>query len=177
MGNAGGGARRDAARPTGATVGRLRAVNVAGLLYGGIVCAATIAVASGHADRGGTVVGVVAGVLLTYWLAHVYVRALSDRVGTGSAALTHHVRRAFAHESTVLVGGIPALVVFSVEVLVGIDVEVAGDVALWFSVVLLAGIGYLAAHDAGLRGRALAGETALAGLFGVVAVLLKSLLH
>jgi hypothetical protein len=177
MGDAAGDARRRSARPTGATVGRLRAVNVAGLLYGGIVCAATIAVASGHADRGGTVVGVVAAVLLTYWLAHVYVRALADRVGAGSAGLTHHLRRAFAHESTVLLGGVPALVVFSVEVLVGIEVAAAGSVALWFSVVLLACIGYLAAYDAGLRGRSLAAETALAGLFGVVAVLLKSLLH
>lgn len=160
-----------------AAVDRLAATNVAGLLYGGIVSAATIAVVAGHAQRGVAVVAAVAAVLFTYWLAHVYVRALSDRLTTPASALAHHLRRAFRHEATVLLGGLPALVLFTVEVLLGLQVGVAGSIALWFSVVLLGTVGYLAAHGAGLRGGALALETCVAALFGVAAVALKGLLH
>lgn len=156
---------------------RLTSTNAAGLLYGGIVTAATIAVASAHSERGLLVLVAVGGALVTYWLAHVYVRALTDRLAAGGLRLPHHLRHAAGHESTVLLGGLPALVIFTVEVAIGIDVGTAGVVALWVSVFLLAGVGYLAAHAAGMRGRALAGETAVAGLFGVFAVLLKSLLH
>ena len=161
----------------GAVVERLARGNAAGLLYGGVVAAASVAVVSSHAERGLPVLVGVSGVLVTYWLAHVYVQALTDRLAGTGPGLTHHLRRAFRHESSVLVGGVPALVLFSVEVLLGVPVGTAGDVALWFSVLLLAAVGYLAAHSAGLRGRALAAETGVAALFGVAAVALKSLLH
>ena len=52
----------------------------------------------------------------------------------------------------------------------GIDVGVAGTLALWFSVALLAAFGGLAAHAAGLRGRQLVLETFVGALFGVAAL-------
>ena len=50
-------------------------------------------------------------------------------------------------------------------------------VAAYFSVVILAAVGYLGAHQAGLRGRAMLLEVAGAASFGVVIVIAKTFLH
>ena len=48
---------------------------------------------------------------------------------------------------------------------------------MYFSVVLLALVGYLGAHPAGLRGRAMLLEVGGAASFGVLIVIMKALLH
>jgi hypothetical protein len=77
----------------------------------------------------------------------------------------------------VLKGGVPAIAVYAVSEVFGADVETAAIVAAYFSVVLLAAVGYLGAHQAGVRGRAMLLEVGGAASFGVVIVIAKSLLH
>ncbi len=71
----------------------------------------------------------------------------------------------------------PAIVVYSVGYLLGLDKPDAAALAAYFTVGLLMVVGYLGAHAAGLRGRIVVGEVAAAAFFGVLIVIGKSLLH
>ena len=87
------------------------------------------------------------------------------------------LRTASAHESSVLKGGAPAILVYVVASLAGAEIDSAAAVAVYFTVFLLAGVGYLGAHQAGLRGRAVLLEVAGAASFGLLIVAAKTLLH
>jgi hypothetical protein len=148
-----------------------------GLLYGAIVTASVLAVVSAHDDDSQRVVITTAVFLVVYWMAHVYISTLSTQFGGDSRAFLARLAAAAQHETGVLKGGVPALVVYLVAYLVGGDVSDAAAVAVYFSVVLLMVFGYLGAHRAGLRGRAMLGEVAAGAFFGVLIVVGKSLLH
>ncbi len=148
-----------------------------GLLYGAIVTAAVLAAVSAHDDDSTRVVLTTAVFLVVYWMAHIYISTLSTQFGGDSRVFLPRLAEAARHETGVLKGGLPALVVYVVSYLVGGDVSDAATVAVSFSVVLLMGFGYLGAHRAGLRGRAMLGEVAAGAFFGVLIVIGKSLLH
>jgi hypothetical protein len=148
-----------------------------GLLYGAIVTAAVLAAVSAHDDDSKRVVLTTAVFLVVYWMAHVYISALSTQFGGDSRFFFPRLATAARHETGVLKGGIPALVVYLIAYLLGGDVSDAAAVAVYFSVVLLMVFGYLGAHQAGLRGRAMLSEVAAGAFFGVLIVIGKSLLH
>lgn len=156
---------------------RLRAADAAGLLYGALVTAAVLAVVSAHSTRPGSVLASVGLVLLAYWLAHVYTRALSERLSDPGRRLGARIREAAKEEVAVLQGGLPAVAVFVLATLLGTDPAAAGTLALWFSVAMLAAVGYLAGHAAGVSGWELVAETLTAALFGVLIVVLKAAMH
>ena len=149
----------------------------AGLLYGAIVSAAVLATVSAHAEGPGFVAAATAVVLVVYWMAHVYIDALSRQFDGDSRHFLLRLRTSSGHETSVLKGGVPALVVFLGASVAGLDVGSAAATAVYFSVVLLSAVGYLGAHQAGLRGRAVLLEVAGAASFGLVIVAAKSLLH
>jgi hypothetical protein len=147
------------------------------LLYGAIVSAAVLATVSSHGE-GAIYVALAAGVVLAvYWMAHVYTHALSEQFAGDQRHLLRRVRTSALHEASVLKGGLPAILVFIVAVLFGAKPSTAAFVALYFSVVLLVFAGYMGARAAGLTGRAVVAEAAGAGLFGVLIIAAKSLLH
>lgn len=149
----------------------------AGLLYGAIISAAVLATVSAHAD-GSTFVGVATAlVLVVYWMSHVYIETLSRQFDGDRHQFLSRLRSAGAHESSVLKGGLPAIVVYVVASLAGAEIDSAASTAVYFTVVLLAGVGYLGAHQAGVRGGALLIEVAGAASFGVLIVAAKALLH
>lgn len=157
--------------------GLLARADPAGLLYGAIVSAAVLATVSAHADDS-VFVGLATGlVLVVYWMAHVYIYTLSSHFDGDRRHFLLRLRTAAAHESSVLKGGAPAVVVYVVAELVGVDVDTAAAIAVYFTVGLLAVVGYLGAHRAGASGRAMALEVAGAASFGVLIVLMKTLLH
>ncbi len=82
-----------------------------------------------------------------------------------------------ARRPGVLKGGLPAIVVYTLVAATDHDDATAAYVAAYFSVGLLMVIGYLGAHQAGVRGWPMVGEVAAAAFFGVLIVLGKSLLH
>jgi hypothetical protein len=77
----------------------------------------------------------------------------------------------------VLLGGLPALVLYVLLVAVGVEPPTAGYASLFFVVVLLITVAYLGAMRAGLPRRIALVEAAGAGSFGVAIVLMKALLH
>jgi hypothetical protein len=156
---------------------RLGAADAASLLYGAVVTAAALAVTSTHLTRAGQVLTSVVLVLGTYWLAHVYTRALSVRLAEPGRGLGARIREAAVAEVGVLQGGLPALTAFALAILLGAGPVTAGKLALWLSVAMLAVIGHLAGHAAGVTGWALVAETTTAALFGVLIVVLEVALH
>ena len=85
--------------------------------------------------------------------------------------------RAIRHDSTILVGGLPALLVFSAALVVGIEFGTAVSAALWATILFLTGVGFVAGYRIGLRGWRLALEALLAGSAGTFMLLLKTFLH
>jgi hypothetical protein len=160
-----------------AVAARLGAADAAGLLYGAVVTAAVLAVVSAHATGVGSVLASVVLVLGAYWLAHVYTRALSERLAHPNRGLGARIREAAVEEVAVLQGGLPALAAFVVATVLGAGPAAAGTLALWVSVALLAAVGYLAGHAAGVTGWGLVAETLTAALFGVLIVVLKAAMH
>lgn len=150
----------------------------AGLLYGGIITASVLATVSAHADSKEHVALATFGVLVLYWLAHVYVKTQTMQYDGDRRPIHHRIGEAARHESSVLKGGVPALTVYAAcAFLLGIPRGAAAFVALDFSVVFLVLVGYLGAHRAGMPGRQALIEAAGAGLLGALAVLAKVLLH
>jgi hypothetical protein len=154
----------------------LAGADPAGLLYGAIVGASVLATVSAHGIGVDQVAIATAIVLFVYWLAHVYIAALS-RQFVGDRG---HLLRRFGHEAWqevgVLKGGSPVILVYLLAA-VWVDKSTAASVAVYFSAVLLAGAGYLGAHQAGIKGRAALWETLGAATFGLLVVLMKALLH
>ena len=92
-----------------------------GLLYGAIIAATALATASLH-DSGATRVAITAGVVLAiYWLADLYVHAISVRFDGDARGLLHRLGTAATHKASVLKGGLPAIVVYVSAHAVGLE--------------------------------------------------------
>lgn len=167
--------------PTSSRAGRvvdwLSAADPPGLLYGAIISSTALATASLH-DDGPTRVAVTASVVLViYWLADLYVHAISVRFDGDARGLLRRLGAAAAHKASVLKGGLPGIVVYVVAHGAGADSTTAAYLALGFSVVLLTVVGYLGARQAGTPRRSAVLEGVGAGALGVVIMVAKSLLH
>jgi VIT1/CCC1 family predicted Fe2+/Mn2+ transporter len=162
---------------SGTAVGWLRSADPPGLIYGAIISATALATASLH-DDGPTRVAVTAGVVLViYWLADLYVHAMSVRFDGDARSLLHGLGSAATHKASVLKGGLPGIVVYLLAHGLGATSTTAAYTALGSSVVLLTVVGYLGARQADTPKRAAAVEGMGAGLLGVVIMVAKSLLH
>ena len=148
------------------------------LLYGAVVTAGVLAAVSANISHVHRVALGVGSVLVAYWLAHVYTATQAMLFEGDHGPLRHRFLSAAAKEAPILVGGVPAVVVYlAAHELGGLSASNAAFCALWFSVAFLFTIGYLGAHRAGIRGWRLAIESAGAASLGIVAVLAKFFLH
>ncbi|SDF66792.1 hypothetical protein SAMN04487781_2135 [Cellulosimicrobium cellulans] len=147
------------------------------LLYGAIVAGFVMAVSSVHAPTGDRVVLATSLVAVGYWLAHCYVDAVSGRFHDTGHSLWGRTVVALRSNVGVLLGAVPGIAVYLVALAVGLGVEESALVAVWFTVLLLGVVGFLAAFRAGARGGRLVGETLLAAAFGGVVIAVKYLLH
>ncbi len=155
----------------------LAAADPPGLLYGAIISATALATASLH-DSGVSRVAVTTGVVLViYWMADLYVHAISVRFDGDARGLVHRLVSAATHKASVLKGGLPAIVVYVVVHELGAQTTTAAYLALGFSVVLLTIMGYLGARQADTPTRAAVVEGLGAGALGIVIMVAKSLLH
>ena len=147
------------------------------LLYGAIVTAAVLVAAGGHDSSSERVLVAWGFVIVTYFLTHVYVHAAHSQLSGDTRNLFQRSGAAARSELGILEGGIPAMVVFLAASLIEPSAFSAAQVALWFTVVLLAVVGYLGSRRAGRTRRASLGEAAGAAMLGVLMVAAKTLLH
>lgn len=146
-------------------------------LYGALVSGSILAVSSAHAEDSRSVLFATLLVNVTYWLAHVYVDAIGGRFHDHEHSTGRRLAHALRNNTAVLIGSLPALIVFAAGRLFGMDLTDAAWLALWFTVAMLGAAGALAAWRAGARRWPLIGETAVAVAFGMVVILLKIVLH
>jgi hypothetical protein len=169
------------ARPSGEE--RLPEERVRGLLLdtselieGAVVVGALLVVVS-HADSDDTRVVLTAlGVLVIYWLTHAYAHALSETLSRRQR-LFGLLFRAIRRDSTILLGGVPALGLFAILLIAGVEFGTAVVVGLWVTIIFLAAVGFAAGYRMGLRGWRLGLEALLAGSAGAFMLLLKTFLH
>ncbi|WP_141013708.1 hypothetical protein [Nocardioides sambongensis] len=148
-----------------------------GLLYGAVVTAAVLVAAGGHDSSTRRVVATWAFVLGTYWLTHVYVHAAAAQFHGDDRNLLRRTLTSGRGESSVLLGGVPAMVVFVIAATAADGTLAAERIALYATVVLLAGVGFLGGRAAGRTVPASLGEAFGAGMLGVIMVAAKTLLH
>lgn len=152
-------------------------LDVGGLLYGTIVAAATLTLGAGQGDTVSSMIDAMSATLIIYWLAHVYIETVSGRVPGTTVPLRRQVRAAARRESSIMLGGLPALA--TVVSLAAAEVSLWIDVlcALGVSIVMLVIGGFLVGRRASIHGWRLAGESLGAAIFGGLLALLLVWLH
>jgi hypothetical protein len=149
----------------------------AGFMHGAVVMGAVLALVDDEGSSTLSVMSAAAGVLVIYWLTHAYTDALGQGLSGERRHLLHRLLRFGRRDSPLLLGGVPALLVFAVALGFGTAFAGAVEIALWVTLVLLAGCGYLAAHIAGVTGWRLLTETVFAGLVGAFMISINTWLH
>lgn len=157
--------------------GPLARLNTGGMLYGTIVAAAALAVGSGRGDTAGDVIDAMASTLVIYWLAHVYAAMVSGRRAGSATPLRRRIRSSARHESPILVGGLPPLVIFITLTLAGVSIAVDAVAALGAAIGMFALDGFLAGRQAGVKGWRLEVEAGAAAVFGLMIAVLMVSLH
>ena len=170
----------EAARPApeGAPEAKLHwaGLDAGGLLYGTIVSAAALAVGATTGDTVGGMFETMVSTLLIYWFAHIYVATVSARRPGSTVPLHRLIVTSAWHEASILVGGLPAVLVVAILSIAHVTlwVTVLSDLATVTVVLVLDGL--LAGLHAGARGWRLGAEAAVAAVFGgLIAALLFSL--
>jgi hypothetical protein len=158
-------------------LGRLARLNTGGMLYGTIVAAAALAVGSGRGDTAVDVIDAMASTLVIYWLAHVYAAMVSGRRAGSATPLRRRIRSSARHESPILVGGLPPLVIFLTLTLAGVSIAVDAVAALGAAIGMFALDGFLAGRQAGVKGWRLEVEAGAAAVFGLMIAVLMVSLH
>ena len=167
-------------RPSGirrATAKWLSESHPAGLMHGAVIMGAVLALVSEEDTSAEGVVGASAMVLVIYWLTFAYTDALGHLSSDDRTRLVHRLLQYGRRDAAVPLGGLPALLTVMVWVSFGSSLTTAVNAALWQTVVLLAAVGYLAAHVAGVTRWRLLGETLFAALFGAGMITLNTWLH
>jgi hypothetical protein len=147
-------------------------------IYGTVICAATLA--SAGKEPAGRVALTVLVTLLVYWLSERYAEllGLAARGGDGKPAVTRaEVLGVLTAGWAMIQASITPLLVLLIARLCGASSEIALDVAVAYTVLLLVVLGWLAARSAGLVGWPRWAATAFAGVLGLVVVALKVALH
>ena len=156
---------------------RLAAADPAGLLYGAIISAASLAAVSVNTAEAARVAIATGAVLVIYWMADLYVHALAMRFDGDTRGLLRRLGRSATHKASVLKGGLPGIVTYVAVYTAGVSSYGSALAALGASIVLLVVAGYLGARHAGAPGRTAMVEGAGAGLLGVAVMVAKFLLH
>jgi positive regulator of sigma E activity len=144
-------------------------------IYGVIVSAAVMA--ASHADTAVAMVVAVLVTLVVYWSAERFARLVAERIHQSGRP---DVRRILAHLTAgweIVTASVLPLLVLIVARLLGRDLDTAVVISLSCSTLLLCAAGW----EMGRHGHLTVVErfvvTAVAGLFGIVLIALKALLH
>lgn len=165
-----------AARPAAAPRWASR-LDGGGLLYGTIVSAAALAVGAGRGETAFGMDEAMVTTLIVYWLAHIYTKTVSERRPGSATPLHRLLRHSAGHESTILLGGLPAVILTTALAVAHVSLWSTVLAVLCTSIVVLVLEGALAGTNAGVRGWRLAGEAGSAAVLGVILAALLVSLH
>ncbi|GAA0420197.1 hypothetical protein Aca07nite_12100 [Actinoplanes capillaceus] len=144
-------------------------------IYGLIVSAAVMV--TSHAE---TVIEVEIAVLVTltvYWLAERFARIVAERIHEGQRPPWHTIRRQLTTGwEMITASGIPLIVLIAVR-LGGAELSTAVLAGLLCTTLLLCLAGWLMGSNGRLRTMERVAAALVAGSFGAVLVILKTLLH
>jgi hypothetical protein len=143
-------------------------------VYGTIISASVLAVADDD-----SVVVVALGVVITlvvYWLAERWSELIAGHA-RGRELTWTYVRRVFVRGWPMVQASYGPVLVLILGSLLGLDTEQAVDLALAATILVLAGLGAVAARRAGWGLWGVVGSATFVALLGVVLIVLKSLLH
>lgn len=144
-------------------------------IHGVIVSAAVMAAA--HAATAAALVTAVLVTLVIYWSAERYSRLVAERIHRGHRPGWDEVRRHLSTGWESVVAPVPPLAVLVVLRLLGYDLSVAVTSALVCSTALLCLAGWEIGRGGRLTRRERLVSAAVAGLFGVALIVLKTVPH
>ena len=144
-------------------------------IYGVIVSSAVMS--ASHAEKGYQVILAVLVTLVIYWGAERYSRIVAERIHEGHRPNWTTVRHQLTHGWEMVTASTLPLVVLAVMSVLGAELSTAVLAALACSTVLLCVAGWAVGRDGRLSTSERLVSTVVAGMFGIVFILLKTLLH
>jgi hypothetical protein len=144
-------------------------------IYGIIVSAAVMA-ASHAPSAAATVIGVLV-TLAIYWAAERYARIVAERIHVGHPPSRQSLRSQLTSGWEMITASTLPLIVLLVTGLLGVDLQKALVWALVCSTVLLCVAGWRIGRHGGLSRWEQLTSSAVAGLFGIGLIVLKTTLH
>jgi hypothetical protein len=152
-------------------------VDLRAAVYGTISVGALLAAESANQETYAATVAAVALTLLIYVLVHSYSDYTGDRLARGEPLELAKLGRTIVRESWLLVGaGIPLLALLTCW-LIGVSLSGAVTAAVWTSAAMVVILEAVSGIRAGETGRELAFQIAIGGLFGLLVIALRIVLH
>lgn len=142
-------------------------------IYGTIITASVLASAGDELGAAPLAVSVLL-TLAVYWLADVYSELLGGHFERGRLPSWPEVRTAMLIAWPMVGASFIPLVVLGLARLSGLSASRAASAALVSAIVMLAIYAWAAGHAAQLRGPRLVFVTAIAGLLGILMIVLKN---
>jgi hypothetical protein len=149
--------------------------STAAAIYGVIVSSGVMAAA--HVDTAAAVIVAVLVTLVIYWGAERYARVVAERIHQGHRPSWSQVRVQLTSGWEMVSASYAPLAVLAVLTLLGVELYGAVLSALGFSTALLCVAGWAMGRNGQLTPRERVASTVVAGLFGAVMIVLKSMLH
>ncbi len=152
-------------------------LDAGGLVYGTIIVATLLAAESARSETYGKTIGAVILAVLTYWLAVSYAHYSGERLEREEAFQPRAFGRAALGEVTLLIGAAPELLAVLIVWATGGSLGLAVRVGVWVAAVFIVVAELVTGIRADLHGRALVRQTLVGGLFGLMIISLRLLLH
>jgi L-asparagine transporter-like permease len=151
--------------------------NAGGLVYGTIVVATLLATESARSETYGKTIGAVVLAMMTYWLVITYSHYAGERLEREQAFKYREFARTAVRELSLLYGAaLPLLAVLLVWATGG-SLTLAVQVAVWVAAVSIVVEELINGIRADLHGRALARQTLVGAVLGLLVIALRLLLH
>lgn len=144
-------------------------------IYGVIVSSAVMS--ASHAQKAYQVIVAVLVTLVIYWGAERYARIVAERIHEGHRPNWTTVRHQLTHGWEMVTASTLPLVVLAVLSVLGAELLTAILAALACSTVLLCVAGWAVGRDGRLTTRERVVSSAIAGMFGLLFIVLKTVLH
>jgi hypothetical protein len=144
-------------------------------IYGVVVSAAVMA--ASHADTAVAIVVAVLVTLVVYWSAERFARLVAERIHQGRRPSWQQVRIQLTTGWEIVSASALPLLVLVLARLAGRSLDTAVVIALTCSTLLLCLAGWEMGRHGQLSMLERAATTTVAGLFGVLLIALKALLH